>query len=317
MLQIDERPPFTATLRRCQEEAIRAWSAEKPDSALIDMIPGSGKTLLIARLAHAILSASAARPVLVVEPTAYLRTQVARELSGLGVQLTDEFKASWRVLPTHLDGATLTYAQIAMEPEIFRRLAMNAFVALDEVHHVGEHATWGAAVQHAFSTAKYRLLLSGTAFRTDDGMIPFVTYRMGEAQPIYRYGYPEGLKDGIVRPAAFELVGAQVKWRSSDGTERQRLTSENVSEQETRERLRAVVNSREWVRAAFTLANQRLHEFRREGHSRAAGLIGAIDVDHAKTIARWLAEDYGVAAVVVTSDDPGSIAKIDAFPRFG
>lgn len=290
-----------------------AWAAERPGDCLFDLTPGAGKTLIMGRIAHAVLSAGVVQRTFVVVPTEYLRTQVARELSEVGVTLTDEFRIASKLLPTHVDGATLTYAQVAAAPEQFERLTRDAFVALDEVHHVGAHATWGGAVGRAFNGARHRLLFTGTPFRSDDGTIPFVQYHMGEAQALYRYGYADGLKDGIVRPAVFEVVGAAVKWTSSDGTENHRLTSEYVSAQLRAERLRAVVNSREWFATAFGIANGRLRDMRAQGHARAGGLVGAIDVEHARTIAKWIEEETGLRPVVVTSDDPGSIEKIDAF----
>ena len=39
-------------------------------------------------------------------------------------------------------------------------------VVFDEVHHLGENASWGAAASEAFSSAKARLHLSGTPFRS-------------------------------------------------------------------------------------------------------------------------------------------------------
>ena len=51
----------------------------------------------------------------------------------------------------------------------------------------------------------------------------------------------------------------------------------------------------------------------READPRAAGMVIAIDQDHARAIARLLADRMGVRATVATSDDPGASRKIADF----
>ena len=52
-------------------------------------------------------------------------------------------------------------------------------VIADEPHHMAETAAWGRAFSTAFEHAPFRLLLSGTPFRSDNAPIPGVTYDAG------------------------------------------------------------------------------------------------------------------------------------------
>jgi superfamily II DNA or RNA helicase len=100
-------------------------------------------------------------------------------------------------------------------PDLFaHHLARSTFVVLDEIHHAGELATWGAALRAAFERAQRRLALSGTPFRSDARAIPFVTYDENRrCAPDYVYGYGEAVADGVCRPLAFRLLDATLRWR--------------------------------------------------------------------------------------------------------
>jgi superfamily II DNA or RNA helicase len=63
-----------------------------------------------------------------------------------------------------------------------------ALIVLDEIHHAGE-PSWGDGVQIAFQHAGRRLSLSGTPFRSDQSIIPFVRYDGDLAHADYEYGY--------------------------------------------------------------------------------------------------------------------------------
>lgn len=308
------RKAWEIPLRRCQREAIAAWLQQTPDNALLEITPGGGKSIIIARLAHALLESGTVGRVIPVVPTDYLRRQLTELLQSIGVNVTSEYRASMGFLPRHFDGVVTTYQQVAADPPAFSRMAVGAFVPLDEVHHAAAQATWGQALEQAFSPARYRLSLSGTPFREDEARVSFIPYHLGEAQPLYRYGYLDALRDGVVRPVQFEVFGAKVKWRSTDGTEREAETSApTVSQDDLSERLRALLWSDEWIERVLYEAHQRLLEIRAVEHRNAAGLVVAIDMSHARHIARILGRVSGQMPVLALSDDPQSANKIAVF----
>ncbi len=308
------RSPWTIELRRCQREAVEAWLLQTPDDALIRITPGGGKSLIMARLAHVLLESGSVGRVIPVVPTDYLRTQLAELLCSVGVRVTDDYRPMMGRLPRHLDGVVTTYQQVAADPETFAKLSVGAFAPFDEIHHAASHATWGRALEHAFAPARHRLALTGTDYRADEARISFIPYHLGESKPLYAYSYLDALRDGVVRPVEFKVFGAKVKWRSSDGVERETETSAPcTSPDELAERLRALLWSDEWIRHVISEAHARLTEIRGDEQPDAAGLVCAIDMAHARHIAQVIATVTGRTPVVALSDDPASTKKIAAF----
>src|SRR5919204_763449 len=190
-------------LRPWQHAALEAFVGRGQPDFLAVATPGAGKTtyaLVAARMALARRPA----PLLVVTPTAHLKTQWATAAARLQLHLDPGWAAAEGGLPADMHGVVTTYQQVALHPAAVRRLASGAFVILDEVHHGGEERAWGAALQHAFSVAHRRLSLSGTPFRSDTRAIPFVRYHGDDAIPDFEYGYGDALHDGgVVRPVAY------------------------------------------------------------------------------------------------------------------
>src|SRR5690606_35580373 len=116
----------------------------------------------------------------------------------------------------HYHGVAVTYAQVAMKLVQHRLLTESAdtLVILDEVHHGGDALSWGDAIREAYGTAKRRLSLTGTPFRSDEAPIPFVQYQpQGDGSRVsltdYDYGYGRALADGIVRPVIFMVYAGK------------------------------------------------------------------------------------------------------------
>ena len=80
---------------------------------------------------------------------------------------------------------------------------------------MGEQAAWGRSAQAAFEGARFRLLLSGTPFRSDNTPIPWITYDDdGVSSADYAYGYTEALLDGVCRPVTFHTYDGDMEWMS-------------------------------------------------------------------------------------------------------
>ena len=67
----------------------------------------------------------------------------------------------------------------------------------------------------AFERARFRLLLSGTPFRSDNTPIPWVDYDDdGVSRADYAYGYTDALLDGVCRPVTFHPYDGDMEWVS-------------------------------------------------------------------------------------------------------
>ncbi len=300
---------------------LRAWQAEALDRLdrhpgkdfLAVATPGAGKTTFALTAVVRNLAAHPHRHVVVVAPTSHLKVQWAdAAASAFGLQLEPEWnpREGW---PTDMHGVVTTYQQVATNPRPFRGPSNDAIIVLDEVHHAGTERAWGDSLLQAFEHAATRLCLSGTPFRSDQNAIPFVEYAFDEAVSHYTYGYGEALEDGgVVRPVFFPRIGGHMEWTAPDGTERSASFDDVIERTAEAQRLRTALSPEgEWLPAVLAQAHERLLEIR-QTHPSAAGLVIAMDVEHAQAIVGLL-RNLGVAPTVATSDDPGASEKIAAF----
>jgi len=124
-------------LRPWQHAAlVRFLSNGQPDFLAV-ATPGAGKTTFALVAARMVL-AERPSPVVVVTPTAHLKTQWAQAAARLQLHLDPAWSAADGTLPSDMHGVVITYQQVALNPAAVRRLAVGAFVILDEVHHGGE-----------------------------------------------------------------------------------------------------------------------------------------------------------------------------------
>jgi len=309
-------PRWSLPLRDWQREACDMWWAKKPEDSLVVACPGAGKTRFAMRLSHALLEAGMVQRVVIVVPKDHLKGQVARSMIGAGITLDPGFENSVGALSSDVQGAVVSYQQVAFAPTVFRRLVrvVPTLVILDEVHHAGDDATWGKALRDAFEGASYRVAMSGTPFRSDGTPIPFVSYDRGLCVPDYSYDYSRALKDGVCRPLTFALHGVQAEWISRDGVaiEASFDTALENRRQES-ERLRTALTQEGWIGTVIARANEQLHAVRQAGHKDAAGLIVCMNQEHAKSVAKLVHRFAGVEPMVVVSEDDDASAKIRKF----
>jgi superfamily II DNA or RNA helicase len=302
-------------LRAWQLAALGRWEAlGRPQDFLAEATPGAGKTtfaLHVAKLARAPAVASP-DPICIVCPTAHLRGQWQLAAHREGFQLCSEVFG--RTLSRGYAGAVLTYQQVLADAARYRWIFAGGFVVLDECHHAGEGKSWAEALLVAFSDARHRLLLSGTAFRSDACRIPFVRYD-GESVSVadYRYGYGDALRDGVVRPVYFVSYGGETTWYKSGRTHTAAF-GDVVSREDASSRLRTALEpAGGWMRHAISRAHERLLETRRCGHPDAGGLVVCMDQSHARAVATCLKEVAGCIPRVALSDDSDSSAVIAQF----
>ncbi len=307
-------PNWRLPLRAWQRNAFDAWNVERPADALVVATPGAGKTRFAARLAHDLLADRSVARVIVVVPREHLKAQVARAMAGAWIQLDHRFRNVDRALASDLDGAVVTYQQVAASPRLFAEIArVPTLVILDEIHHAGEQASWGQALREAFAGARYRVSLSGTPFRSDGAAIPFVQYHAGECVPLWSYDYARALGDGVCRALVFPLHGGEAEWISRDGETMHANFEDALDRRHASERLRTALTQPAWLGDVLEKAHAKVLEARALGHADAGGLVAAMNQDHARFVATLLERRCGVRAELVVSDLDDASRRIARF----
>jgi superfamily II DNA or RNA helicase len=112
-------------LRPWQHAALaRFISHDQPDFLAV-ATPGAGKTTFALVAARMVLAEQPA-PVVVVTPTAHLKTQWAQAAARLQLHLDPAWSAADGGLPSDMHGVVITYQQVALNPAAVRRLAVGA-----------------------------------------------------------------------------------------------------------------------------------------------------------------------------------------------
>ncbi|MBN9612066.1 MAG: ATP-dependent helicase, partial [Actinobacteria bacterium] len=196
----------------------------------------------------------------------------------------------------------------------------DTLVILDEVHHGGDALSWGEAIREAYGTARRRLSLTGTPFRSDDATIPFVEYapqpdgsRVSATD--YDYGYGRALEDGVVRPVVFMVYAGEMQWQTSAGETMQARLGEGNTKDITSQAWRTALDpAGQWIAKVLGAADRRLSEVRQ--HIPDAGaLVIATDHASAKAYAALLEELTGEKVALILSDDAGASARIEEFSK--
>lgn len=301
-------------LRPWQKAAFERYVAAGQDDFLTVATPGAGKTTFALTVARHVLSERPRSRLIVVAPTAHLKVQWAQAAARFALHLDPAWAATDGELPADMHGIVTTYQQVASSAEVLRRVATDAFVIFDEIHHAADDRAWGDSVRRAFETSVRRLAISGTPFRSDTNAIPFVSYVLDEAEPDYEYGYGDALGDGrVVRPVYFPRTGGEMEWTAPDGSLQSASFDDALDAARSSQRLRTALSLEgEWLPTVLREAVAKLDDLR-SAHPEAGGLVIAIDQDHARGIAAMLRERFGQQATVVTSDDPDASARIGSF----
>ena len=304
----------TVTLRPWQKAALERLAASSSPDFLAVATPGAGKTTFALTAARHGLAEAPGRRLVVVVPTAHLKIQWAKAAAAFDLHLDPLWSSADGALPGDMHGVVTTYQQVATSAAALRSLADGAFVIFDELHHAADERAWGDAVRTAFEGAARRVALSGTPFRSDTHSIPFIRYRLDEAEPDYEYGYGDALKDGgVVRPVYFPRIDGQMEWSAPDGSVHSHTFDDDLDAAKASQRLRTAYSLEgEWLPHVLRQAHTQLLAIR-ERQPDAGGLVIATDQDHAKGIARMFRDRFKVKAVVATSDDPEASNHISRF----
>ncbi len=308
--------PAGRPLRSWQGEAVAAALAHPQRSFLASATPAAGKTTFGLNVAHRMLSERRVARVCVVAPTTHIARQWAADAARYGIDLEPNRPNAAGPEPRDRHGVAVTYQTLAAGPAIHRRRCNDAPTLLiaDEPHHMGEQAAWGRSAQAAFEGARFRLLLSGTPFRSDNTPIPWITYGDdGVSRADFAYGYTDALLDGVCRPVTFHTYDGDMEWMS-DGRRRRADFSVGLPAAESARRLRTALDPEgDWMTQVLRDADARLTALRSGPHPEAGGLVVAIDMEHADRLAERLARVSGERPEIVTSETAGASERIARF----
>lgn len=292
---------------------MRAHSAA---SFLASATPAAGKTTFGLHIAHRMLSAGFVSRVVVAGPTTHICRQWATDAGRYGIDLEPNRPNSDGPESVDFHGVAVTYQTIAAGPDMHRRVAGRrpTLLIADEPHHMGDQAAWGRQTRYAFDGARFRLLLSGTPFRSDNSAIPWISYdEDGVSRADYAYGYPQALVDRVCRPITFLPYDGEMEWLS-DGRLRSADFDLVLPAAEAARRLRTALSpDGEWMGEVLRDGDARLSEVRADGHPDAGGLVIASDQEHARAIAARLGSVSGEPPELVMSDEPDASRRIAEF----
>jgi superfamily II DNA or RNA helicase len=308
--------PAGRPLRAWQQAAADAVFAHGGDGFLASATPAAGKTTFGLHVAHRMLAEGRVARVAVVAPTTHICRQWALDAARYGIDLEPNRPNAAGPEPRDRHGIAVTYATLAAGPGIHRRRCGEAPTLLiaDEPHHMGELAAWGRSTLAAFERARFRLLLSGTPFRSDNTPIPWVSYDAdGVSCADFAYGYTDALLDGVCRPVTFHTYGGDMEWMS-DGRRRRADFDVALPAAEAARRLRTALDpDGDWVSHVLRDAHASLVDLRAGTHPDAGGLVVAIDKEHAERLAARLARITGEPPAIVTSDAADASQRIQRF----
>jgi superfamily II DNA or RNA helicase len=307
-------------LREWQGEALRAAlnakCAGKKDFLCV-ATPGSGKTKFGLALAHYWLSKGWADRVVILTPSENLKKQWAAEAHGFaGLDIDPDFKNSQGIETNDFHGISITYALLSIDKNFAQQqntFNHKTFVIFDEPHHMGDALSWGDAALKSFENAVFRLLISGTPFRSDDAKIPFVKYdECNTSSADYTYSYERSIQDNVCRPVYFTIHDGRMKWKV-DQLEFEHTFKDTLTADQMSKRLKTALDPKgKWIRDVLLAADRKLLELRVK-HPAAGGLIFASTQAHAKEIARVVEEVTGERPPVVISEDADGTEKINIF----
>lgn len=304
---------MSSSLRVWQKNALEVYREKRlagVTSLLWEATPGAGKTVAALTLCREELKSKKSKRVIIIVPTTHLKIQWAKSAAKYNLQLDYTYGEKKGYLSQEFHGAVLTYQQMGSQPRRFARLAHDAVIVLDEVHHAGEGLTWGNALTQTLKDSSFRLCLSGTAFRSDNNPIPFIRYsKTGVSEPDYVYSYSQAISDRVCRPTVFITYGGDVAWKD-DVSEYQVNFSDSLDKLSSTKRLRAALDAdSRWMEPMIRDADEMLTALRQE-HSDAGGLLVASNQKNAKALSRVLYAVTGEKPVVVLSEDAQANQKL-------
>ena len=222
-------------------------------------------------------------------------------------------------------GYICTYAQLASEPEIHRRLCdrWRTVVIFDEAHRLGDEKMHGDVCADIFKSATWRISLTATNERTDGAKIPVLDYeeRNGVLVPIehVRYGLARAIADRYLRFPLFEMSDGNLRITRGDESTPGKM-EEMIRNEEIR--LRDILWDRTpggVIDGMICAGAESLRRYHDGGNVADKAVIRGIDIEHARAIKTLAEKAFGKGSCIVivsVKDDDGEAAeKIERFKK--
>lgn len=304
---------------------------EQPSDFAVYACPGAGKTRFAIAAAQAAIRSKKVDCVIIVAPQSNVVTRWRTDFGVLaGIDVRQPSGAPGllsEIASGPAKNLVLTYSALGKASgDVSTAGLLNlictqcrVMVILDEVHHMAEQLSWGEAARVAFENAVVRMHLSGTPFRSDDQLIPWlmeateVGFRV--RQPDVSYTYAEAVVDQVCRPIFGHRMVADV--RTEINGQPLLIDLNSVSnEAHARAALDVATDietAPEYAFAAIRHGYERLQRIRSEEQPNAGMMIIARNVSNAEAAAALFRELSGSVATVAHSGDPGAAARLEGF----
>ena len=308
--------------RPWQKRFLDKFRAHQRDNFLLVAVPASGKTVAsCAAVYDKMHGENVIDKVLIVVPNISVKISWAKTAERFGIQLNDMYQNSGP-LKNHYDGIVTTFQSIDSAPDLYRHHLSHGrwMVVIDEVHHLGESdkSSWGKSAARALEPSVFRLLLSGTPFRTDRARIPFVPYYGNTVSPDFEFSYEEAVRkpEECVRKVYFKHYSSEIKWMDLFHGDIQTTTFEDeLDEKDANWRLREALKALQPESVVMQMikdADNQLSE-EREVNPNAAGMVLCIDTKHANQVAEMMNRTLGYKPDIALSDENGAHETIRSF----
>lgn len=278
--------------------------------------PGAGKTIMAAALTTRLFKNDEIDLVICLTPSQVVKASFTHDLTALtGLSMSGE-------LGSH--GCVITYQSLGYLNEHFWQLfdQFRVFVIFDEIHHCGgadnkPGNTWGEAIfTQLHDRARYTLSLSGTPWRSDDLPVVFANYVQpdGRLKPDFVYSLQEAIGDGVCRIPQIIVIdnnGIEVhRPENEDAPARYRGIQHLFAEEELPYQM--LLENDQLLAHFLGRSIQQLQQVQRTS-PRAAGLIVASNIEHARVIHRCLVERFAQSAVLVTHKTANAAEQLAEF----
>jgi superfamily II DNA or RNA helicase len=270
----------------------------------------------------------------VITPTTSLRVHWNRESESFGINLVRRSNNNLKRLhsfgtqdlPLGIAGISATYHQVAVNADVHATCIDNsdnkALVILDECHHAGDQKPWGDAIKQAFEFARFRLHLSGTPFRNDGNVIPWVKFDINGVAIAtgihgYTYSYLQAMEDDVCRPIAFDYRNLNLEYTAKGRDWNVDFTDDLDGDGASRRLRSALSIDSGLVEDMVKHADAALSEIRSRGgqFEDAAAILVAMTIGHAFECAEVIARVSGEVPTIVVSDNETADDELEAFRK--
>jgi superfamily II DNA or RNA helicase len=289
---------------------------------------GGGKTRFGREVSRRYLDYGSNNQVIVVTSGAHVCRHWAKTFKESGIHLKEVLDGNSSVaygISKDYHGYVMTYQGLDRGCKIHsanvgKRPTMAIF---DEVHHLGDETKWGVAGKEVFDPCRFRLLLSGTPFRSKTWeRIPFIRYQDDPddpemAYPVYdfAYSYGQAVADRVCRQVVFKpYIGDVII--NIGGQDRTLSFGQRMSPGDASRRLNSSIYahpSNSYLKGMIREADAVLRRLRESSHPNAGAMLVAKDQKHAKHLANLLKNITGHTAVVVISEDDDAKKTLEDF----